>query len=205
MRPGELAVLGSGLAGLSHEFKNVLAIVGESTGLVGDLIEIDGPEGVDERVTRAFGCVTRQLERANRMVSLMNRFAHAFDDPDASLPVGEIVTQAVFLVDRRARSRDVSIERELRPAHAANLAGPQPARLVLALASALFAGLSKLPPSTRLRITSDGDWILVSGDLPVDALPSGTADALAEALVDAGCAVRPPDASKGELISIRLP
>jgi signal transduction histidine kinase len=200
MRPEEYAAIARGLAGLSHDLKNVLAILGESVGLIDDLLQVGGGSTTDGRVTTAFDRVARQLDRANDMISKLNRFAHSFDDASASLPVGDLVEHAVFLVERRARSRDVTIERELSPALAGSLAVPGAVRPALGLALVLEAGLSALPPGARLRIGSDGDWVTLSSDTPVGDRPAVSPAVLA----DTGCFLREPDRARGEIFAIRL-
>jgi hypothetical protein len=197
MRPEELAVAGRGLAGLSHELKNVLAIIGESAGLVEDLT---GEEG-DERIRRALAAIDRQLGRAERLVTRLNRFAHAFDDPAASLPVGRILEMALFLTERAARTRNIGIEVDLPRERAAVPLGPQALRLVFAVATVLEMALADSPPCASLRVGFDDDWVVVYGE-PGDRSPAPGEELF---LAEAGCRSRPADPARGELFAIQLP
>jgi C4-dicarboxylate-specific signal transduction histidine kinase len=193
----DLVPIGHGLAGLSHELKNVLAILGESIGLLDDLAGAGSASVPDAPAGRAFERIARQLERADRLASGLSRFAHTFDDPAAEQPLSHIVDQVLFLVDRRARSRPVAVSVVLND-------GPTVARSVeflLRLASLVESAVDTLPSGSRLGLSLDGDRVVVTGETDVAAPASGAAQLLAE---DTG-SLPSVDFSGGGVAAIRLP
>ena len=68
-------------ASISHEIKNVLAILNENSGLLGDLILMNekGAPLNTERLKKLSESVDRQIRRADGIIKRMNRFAHSAD------------------------------------------------------------------------------------------------------------------------------
>jgi len=91
LREGGQAFFGAVTASLSHEINNVMAIIGELSGLLGDLTAGAAPDRPlkPERITSIAGRVTDQVTRGKRLVKRLNRFAHTVDHPVASLELGE--------------------------------------------------------------------------------------------------------------------
>ena len=97
-------------ASVSHELKNVLAIVNENAGLLDDLIMMAGPDqGVPpERVKRATDTITRQISRANTIIKNINRFAHCGDTPMRQEPLKEMLELMISLTDRQAAMKNIT-------------------------------------------------------------------------------------------------
>ena len=76
-----LAFFGRVSASISHELKNVLAVINENAGLLEDLVLIarkgDPPD--TERLGRLAATVGRQIQRADGILKKMNQFAHTSD------------------------------------------------------------------------------------------------------------------------------
>ncbi len=70
-------------ASVSHEIKNVLAIINENAGLLEDLVLMSekGSPLSRERLGRLAQEVRTQIKRADVIVKKMNRFAHSADRP----------------------------------------------------------------------------------------------------------------------------
>jgi hypothetical protein len=68
-------------ASLSHELNNVMAITGELSGLLGDLLQTaGGGAAADPRRLGEVGeRITRQVRRGEELVRRLNRFAHLAD------------------------------------------------------------------------------------------------------------------------------
>ncbi|WP_054693217.1 hypothetical protein [Desulfosarcina cetonica] len=80
-------------ASISHELKNVLAIVNENAGLLDDMVRMS-EQGLclaPERVSRAALSIIRQVARGDRIIKNMNRFAHSADLPREDLDIREVV------------------------------------------------------------------------------------------------------------------
>jgi C4-dicarboxylate-specific signal transduction histidine kinase len=196
MNASDLVPLGHGLAGLSHDLKNVLATLGESIGLLEDLVGAGSVLAPDGAAGRAFERLSRQLARADVLASRLSRFAHTFDDPDTAQPLSHLVDQVLFLVDRRARSRPIALSVELDDAPPVT----RSIEVLLRLAALVESAVDTLPAGSRLRVSCDGDRVIVTGETDGAASASGEAEFLPE---DTGS---PPsvDFSVGGVAAIRL-
>jgi C4-dicarboxylate-specific signal transduction histidine kinase len=101
-------------ASISHEIKNVLAIINENAGLLEDitlLAEEGMPLDPGKLKTQA-GRIKKQIRRADGIVKNMNKFAHSADEPLMSVDLGEILELLVALSVRFASMRGVRLEAE---------------------------------------------------------------------------------------------
>jgi C4-dicarboxylate-specific signal transduction histidine kinase len=89
-------------ASVSHEIKNVLAIINENAGLLQDMIAMHekGVALVPERLSRMAHSIARQVTRGDDIVRNMNRFAHSADDASEPIDVIELVQFMNRLADR---------------------------------------------------------------------------------------------------------
>jgi signal transduction histidine kinase len=89
-------------ASISHELKNVLAIINENAGLLQDIVMMNekGMPISPERLSRLAQAIVRQVARGDRIVKDMNRFAHSSDHPNESVDVGAVLH---FIADIAAR------------------------------------------------------------------------------------------------------
>ena len=89
-------------ASISHEIKNVFAIVNENAGLLADLVSMSarGMPLSTERLEGLAQSMARQVSRGDRIVKGMNRFAHSADHPEEIVDVGETIQ---FITDLAAR------------------------------------------------------------------------------------------------------
>ena len=80
-------------ASISHEIKNVLAIINENAGLLQDMVMMieKGMPLSPERLSGLARSIGRQVNRGDRIVKDMNRFAHSADHPSEAVDIGEII------------------------------------------------------------------------------------------------------------------
>ena len=120
-RVKEIAFMGKVSASLSHEIKNTLAIINESVGLMGDLLQKDGSEDWPPyaRWTSLLASIEEQVQRSADIVKRLNQFAHSMDKSLAELDLNETVRQTVILAQRFATLRRVNLETQLesKPLH----------------------------------------------------------------------------------------
>ena len=96
------AFFGEMSASVSHEIKNVLAIIKENAGLLQDMLAMDA-RGIPlspERLTRLAQSIDRQVARGDGVVRNMNRFAHSADHPSETVDVQEAIRFVIDLADR---------------------------------------------------------------------------------------------------------
>ena len=86
---------------ISHELKNVLAIISETLGLIEELIELNetGMKLDPGKLKSLSNSVIEEVSRANSIIRNMNAFAHSVDEF-----VGEVdINQSVDLIIRLSR------------------------------------------------------------------------------------------------------
>jgi len=114
LREEGIAFFGAITASLSHEINNVLAIVSELSGLLGDLVHgaAAGRPLDPERLSGIAKRVSDQVERGKRLVKRLNRFAHTVDQPFTTVNVGETMELITTLCRRFADLKKVTLETE---------------------------------------------------------------------------------------------
>lgn len=146
-------------AGATHELRNVLAIVKESAGLVGDLVDAAGrgrtpdPSKIDWALDR----IRLQVARGAELSTALNRVMHGLDEPEGRVELEPAVEHAVLLARRFARRHECEIEH----VPGADLAVTCSALdLSMALVGLLEWCAERLPPSStvavRVESTDDG-------------------------------------------------
>lgn len=115
LREGGLAFFGVITASLSHEINNVLAIVGELSGLLGDLSHgaAEGRSPAPDRLISISGRVSDQVERGKRLVKRLNRFAHTVDQPITLVDVNDTMELITTLCQRFATLKKATLEVDL--------------------------------------------------------------------------------------------
>ena len=89
-------------ASISHEIKNVLAIINENAGLLQDMVMMieKGMPLSPERLSGLAQSIIRQVNRGDRIVKGMNRFAHSADHPTETVDLGEVIQFISMLAAR---------------------------------------------------------------------------------------------------------
>lgn len=97
-----LRFFGEMSASVSHEIKNVLAIINENAGLLQDMVAMSerGMALAPDRLAGLAQSIHRQVTRGDRIVKTMNRFAHSADHPTETVDVVEVIE---FLSNLAAR------------------------------------------------------------------------------------------------------
>jgi signal transduction histidine kinase len=103
---------GNMTASISHEIKNVLAIINENAGLLED-ITLMAEKGMPidpEKVKTQAGRIKNQVRRADGIVKNMNKFAHSVDESLTSVDLAELSELMAALSGRFAYMRGVKLE-----------------------------------------------------------------------------------------------
>jgi signal transduction histidine kinase len=106
-----LRFFGKMTASVSHEIKNVLSIINESAGLLDDLTLLaDKGMPIDPaRIKAQAGKIMKQIQRADGIIKLMNRFAHSVDEPVKSVDLCDMMELVAGLSARFASMRGVDL------------------------------------------------------------------------------------------------
>ncbi len=111
MEAKKAAFMGKITAGVTHEMKNVLAIIKESAGLLDDLISLakdDSPPPRD-KLLRTATRITDQVARGVDLATKLNSFAHCPDQAVASVDLNQVMEQTGFLCQRFARLKGITL------------------------------------------------------------------------------------------------
>jgi hypothetical protein len=108
------AFMGRITAGVTHEIKNVLAIIKESAGLLEDLITLskDHEPPLRDKYLRTLTRITEQVRRGVDLAGNLNEFAHSADDKVAGVDLNQAVAQTALLSQRFARLKGMTLNAE---------------------------------------------------------------------------------------------
>ncbi|MFP4158776.1 MAG: hypothetical protein ACLFQ9_04890 [Desulfobacterales bacterium] len=148
-----MAFFGKMTANLTHEFKNILAIIQESAGLMEDIMAISplSREKYQDRFNNSMATIKNQLHRGMQLASRFNKFAHAPDQTHAQMDLDETVDHFCTLTERFARLKHISLQAGKGSPPGANLT-TNPVLLYMALFYSLESCLSVLPANSAISI-----------------------------------------------------
>jgi hypothetical protein len=105
----ETLFMGKVTSAMTHEVKNVLAIIRESAGLAQDLLvaaeETTFPN--KERFSRIMDKIDKQVERGAEIVSTLNSFAHVPDYEVRNEDLNSVLDQMLLLSGKLSRTNGV--------------------------------------------------------------------------------------------------
>jgi C4-dicarboxylate-specific signal transduction histidine kinase len=160
----EVAFLGRITAAFTHEMKNVLAIIKESGGLMEDLLTLnqETPFPHKDRFVRCLATIQAQTNRGVELSNRLNRLAHSPDEEVATVDLNEILDQVVFLSERFARLKGVTLSLNLHE-EALNVV-VSPLRLQMAVFSCLECCWRSMAAggSVALSVTQAGKEAIVT-------------------------------------------
>jgi C4-dicarboxylate-specific signal transduction histidine kinase len=107
----DLQFFGGIMANVSHEFNNVITIIGELSGLLGDLAQLAerGRPMPVEKVERITGKINMNTGRGKELISHMNRFSHSVEEGVGVLDLRETVDNLSVLTHRLLERRGATL------------------------------------------------------------------------------------------------
>lgn len=98
-------------ASVSHEIKNVLAIINENAGLMEDftLMAEQGAAIDPQRLKAMARALMKQVQRADTILKNLNRFAHSADAPLQTIDLNDVMGLLVALSSRFAAMRGITL------------------------------------------------------------------------------------------------
>ena len=151
-----LAFFGKMTANLTHEVKNVLAIIQESAGLMEDITSICplAEQKYQEKFNHSMATIKQQLHRGIDLTSQFNRFAHTPDHSRAELDLVDTVGQFCLLTGRLARLKHISLTAgDPRLANEKIRLTTNPVKFYMALFFGLESCLNALTANNEIRVT----------------------------------------------------
>jgi signal transduction histidine kinase len=106
-----LQFFGKMTASVSHEIKNVLAIINENAGLLEDFaLMAEGGAAIEpQRLKTLSHAVMKQVERADTIVKILNRFAHSTDASLQTVDLNDLMQLLAALSNRFAAMRSITL------------------------------------------------------------------------------------------------
>jgi len=97
---------------MTHEIKNVLAVIRESSGLMEDILSMTKEKSFQhkEKFLKVLSTIQEQVQRGVDLATSLNRFAHSMDEPKASVDINATLDQLAFLMQRFARLKRVNLK-----------------------------------------------------------------------------------------------
>lgn len=95
----DLTFFGKVNASISHELKNILAIISETAGLLGDLTQKATKDGkIDLKlINTCSNDIVEEIQRGFAAIKQMNRFAHSVDAAIESVDLVEVLALVIHL------------------------------------------------------------------------------------------------------------
>jgi signal transduction histidine kinase len=159
----ETAFMGKITANMTHEIRNVLAIIKESAGLMEDVLLLakGDPLQQAERFQRMISKILGQVDRGTVLAAELSGFAHSADTRHAGIEVNELLKHLVVLYRRFARNR--LVELELHGSDTASIITGDPLKIRMAICDAIDAALSLAPAVNTiiLQPTAEQDTVCI--------------------------------------------
>jgi two-component system NtrC family sensor kinase len=116
LRAAKLASLGEMATGLAHEINNPLAIIGaEQTNLADEIDELELAPEARASFSQSVERCRRQVLRCGEITGKMLQFGRNTETVLRPTDIGPAVREALVLLERRARARNVTLRLELAP------------------------------------------------------------------------------------------
>jgi phosphoglycerate-specific signal transduction histidine kinase len=107
----DIAFMGKITAGMTHEMRNVLAIIRESGGLIQDLLALNRENFPHrDKVDRALANIQDQVGRGIEIGARLSRFAHSVDEPLGTTDLFDLLGSMEYLLQRFARLKRVKLK-----------------------------------------------------------------------------------------------
>ncbi|MBM9614856.1 hypothetical protein JWJ90_11230 [Desulfobulbus rhabdoformis] len=106
LRAEQLDSYGRLLAGFSHEMKNHMGVIRESSGLLQDLVAMHGAhldEQVRTRLEKATAMIEERVKTTAQMLHHLSGFAHRSDVACSAFQPGQVVEELCMFLQRFAR------------------------------------------------------------------------------------------------------
>ncbi|TFG36624.1 MAG: HAMP domain-containing histidine kinase [Nitrospirales bacterium] len=150
-----LRFIGKILAGFTHEIKNHLAIVKESAGLRGDMIQLGKSTQDDSgQYLEIVQSIEEQIEKSTTHFTYLNRLSHRMDTPLSTFSVNDSIEELAALLQRFANQKKIMIEKDLQkdlaPVHS------NPSMLQFLVFTFLEEMLTELDKNSRISIKTEG-------------------------------------------------
>ncbi len=139
-------------ASITHEMKNVLAIIKEASGLMQDILAFSKEDTCphEDKLKDALHTIGEQVKRGVELSSRLNRFAHESEDLIESVDLNDLVAHLVALSTRFAWLKKIDLV--FAPSATAIAVQTRPISLQMALFAGIECCFAALPSGGRIEI-----------------------------------------------------
>jgi signal transduction histidine kinase len=147
----DLAFFGKVNASISHELKNILAIISEAAGLLQDLTEIasKGQKIELEMLKTCSQDIVEEIQRGFATIKQMNKFSHSVDDPAKKVNLADVVDLMIALANFLSFASKVQFDP---PSEAAPMVLTCPIRLQNLIYRALVFAFESVGPEGQIGV-----------------------------------------------------
>ncbi len=171
----DLAFFGKVNASISHELKNILAIISEAAGLLNDLTEL-ADKGKKVELDMLRNCsrdIVEEIQRGFTTIKQMNKFSHSVDDPLKSIDLIEVLALMIDLAGFLSFAGKVRFDP---PPQGAPIVLTCPFRIQNLLYQALVFAFESAGPEAEIQVAMQPDTsghvrIIFSGLGPINDRP----------------------------------
>jgi two-component system NtrC family sensor kinase len=111
----KLSSIGRLAAGVAHEINNPLAIINEKTGLMKDILDMQGDFPAKGKIMAQVESVLRAVDRCRGITHRMLGFARRMDVTSEELDLGELITETASFLSNEAMHRKVDVRLDIDP------------------------------------------------------------------------------------------
>ncbi len=111
----KMATIGRIAAGMAHEINNPLAIINENTGLLKDLLSMEGADPDKSRLLKIAETVLRSVDRCSTITHRMLGFAKRMDPVTERIALGPLLEEVMSFQGKEAVYRSISVNLNVPP------------------------------------------------------------------------------------------
>lgn len=152
----QVALMGRITAAATHEIKNILAIIKESSGLLEDIVHLgkSGAAPKAEQIEKVTSRIRAQVARGNKQLTSLNWLSHNVSDRGSSAEINEMSSEIVNLMQRFARVKQVELESQAADRNV--IIQTDVAGLLVVLVACIEYYLNRVPPKSRILLRPGG-------------------------------------------------
>lgn len=154
MSQKEVTFMGRMTARMTHEIKNILAILKESSGLMSDIFSLNRELSFPHRdkMERSLTRIQEQIPRGVELLMQFNRLAHSMDEPESRVEINDLLEHAAALMQCFARLKKVELKTSLADEQLSITTDPF--RLIWILCSSIEYVLERAPEEGTINLHS---------------------------------------------------
>lgn len=168
LRERGLSFFGAVTASLSHEINNAVAIVGELSGLLGDLL-LGAEQGRpldNKKLKKLSERISSQVKKGDSVIKCLNRFAHSVDESVKTFDLKELVEDIDIIAQRFAFLRKVCLEKKLDGETITITSNPFSLQQAIFTCIELALTASKTDDVVILKANEDGEGARITVESP---------------------------------------